>query len=64
MNYLRVLAQGFLGLSILGLLLWVVARFRGPIFRVSYEGFFLVAVIGLSFVAAISQGIHRQPLIT
>jgi hypothetical protein len=54
MKYLGFLAQAFLGLSILSLILWIAAKFAGPIGRVGQDGFLLMTVVALGFVAAIS----------
>lgn len=54
MKYTGFLAQGFLGLSVLAFLLWVVAKFIGPIGKVGQDGFLLLTMVSLGFVGAIS----------
>jgi len=49
----RNAALAFLGLSILGLLAWILVRFTRPIFGVHQDGYLLVTLVSLAFVIAI-----------
>ncbi len=44
----------FLGLSLLGLLGWILVRFTSPILGVSHEGFMVLILISLAFSVALS----------
>jgi len=47
-------SQFFLGLATLAFLGWLYTRFLGPIFGVSYEGFWMLTSLSLTFVIAVS----------
>jgi hypothetical protein len=49
---LAVMAQFFLALGLLSWVAWIYTRFRGPIGRVSYEGFLILTLTCLGFVIA------------
>jgi hypothetical protein len=49
-----IAGQIFLLLALLGWIGWLATRFRGPIFTVSYEGFYLFTTTCLLFAIAIS----------
>ena len=43
----------FLGLSLVGLLGWILVRFTRPILGVSHEGFLILTLLSLAFVVAL-----------
>ncbi len=49
-----IAAQVFLLLALLGLAGWLATRFSGPIFGISFEGFYLFMSTCLLFAIAIS----------
>jgi hypothetical protein len=49
-----LVGQVFLLLALLGWIGWIVTRFSGAIYKVSYEGFHLFATTCLLFSIAIS----------
>ena len=49
-----IASQVFLMLALLGWIGWLATRFSGPVFKVSYEGFYLFATSCLFFAIAIS----------
>jgi hypothetical protein len=49
-----IAGQFFLLLAFLGWIGWLATRFSGPIFKVSYEGFYLFTTTCLMFAIAIS----------
>jgi hypothetical protein len=52
-NY-GIASQVFLLLALLGWIGWITTRFTGPVFKVSFEGFYLFTTTCLLFVIAIS----------
>ena len=54
MKIYRIAAQIFLLLALLGWIGWIIARFSGPVFAVSYDGFDGFTTICLFFAIAIS----------
>ncbi len=50
----RYAALVFLGLSLAGLIGWIIVRFTHPLFGVSVEGFMVLILISLGFTIAIS----------
>jgi hypothetical protein len=49
-----IAGQVFLLLALLGWIGWLATRFSGPVFGVSYEGFYLFTAACLFFAIAIS----------
>ncbi len=49
-----IAGQVFLILALLGWLGWLATRFTGPVFKVSYEGFYLFTTTCLLFAIALS----------
>jgi hypothetical protein len=49
-----IAGQVFLALALLGWIGWIVTRFSGPVFKVSYEGFHLLTTTCLLFAIALS----------
>ncbi len=54
MKAYSIAGQIFLALALLGWIGWIVTRFTGPIFRVSYEGLHELSITCLIFAIAIS----------
>ena len=54
MKIYGVAGQVFLALALLGWIGWLVTRFSGTVFKVSYEGFHVFATTCLLFAIAIS----------
>jgi hypothetical protein len=48
-----IASQVFLLLALLGWIGWIATRFSGPVFKVSYEGFYLFTTTCLMFAIAI-----------
>lgn len=49
-----IACQVFLVLALVGWIGWLATRFIGPVFRVSYEGFYLFTTSCLLFAIALS----------
>jgi hypothetical protein len=54
MKHYGIASQVFLFLALLGLIGWIASRFSGPIFKISYEGFYVFTTTCLFFTIAIS----------
>ncbi len=49
----RYAALAFLGLSLIGLIGWIIVRFTQPILGVSVDGFMVLILVSLGFTIAI-----------